>query len=522
MKMPSKTNHWIIKSIKRPGRYAALWLVLVFALLWSVSSAGQSSTVFNIPPNDTEAFLEAIREANKTAGQYVIRLADNSEYAFDLINNPPESISVTLTIEGQNSRLVAIDGEQGFGQLFVVGSGASLGVSNLTIRGFHSKQDSSSVNREGLISVQERGSLVVKDVQIDQITATSQSGINGGVFTNAGKLLLESVRISNVTSTGNGVVIWNEGTAELENVLIIDSVRLSPAGEIVTGWYIFNANTGELDIRFSTFIATSNLIAPEQPQHLIFHDSGGFILSSKSTVTASILVDLGCSEVSAGYNLINDPTCESPFIQQAATDLVGVSPGPLLIESQDGYVVIPQNGSPAQDGVKDLDVTCPLTDVLGTRRPQDGNGDGIARCDIGAFEKEESARLFAGGENGVYYDASQDGHYVTLEEVRPNVYLIKWETFDLNGQQAWIFALGSRVGDTISGDAFIMPHGVLIPGGGADVNMDALQDWGTITLQLFNCRAGEFRYASSLPQFGSGSFPLDRLAFIEGLGCRSN
>ncbi len=50
--------------------------------------------------------------------------------------------------------------------------------------------------------------------------------------------------------------------------------------------------------------------------------------------------------------------------------------------------------------------------------------------------------------------------------------------------------------------------------------MDALQDWGTMTLQLFDCRSGEFRYASSLPQFGSGSFALTRLAMINGLGCR--
>jgi len=46
--------------------------------------------------------------------------------------------------------------------------------------------------------------------------------------------------------------------------------------------------------------------------------------------------------------------------------------------------------------------------------------------------------------------------------------------------------------DTISGDAFMMPQGLLIPSGGAEVNMDVLQDWGTMTLQLFDCRCGEF------------------------------
>jgi hypothetical protein len=30
---------------------------------------------------------------------------------------------------------------------------------------------------------------------------------------------------------------------------------------------------------------------------------------------------------------------------------------------------------------------CPLTDQRGIARPQDGNRDGIAACDIGAFER---------------------------------------------------------------------------------------------------------------------------------------
>src|SRR5438093_10574702 len=31
--------------------------------------------------------------------------------------------------------------------------------------------------------------------------------------------------------------------------------------------------------------------------------------------------------------------------------------------------------------------TCETTDQRGVARPQDGNGDGLARCDIGAFER---------------------------------------------------------------------------------------------------------------------------------------
>ena len=40
------------------------------------------------------------------------------------------------------------------------------------------------------------------------------------------------------------------------------------------------------------------------------------------------------------------------------------------------------SGSPAIDRVP----SCPPIDQRGVRRPSDGNGDGVARCDIGAFE----------------------------------------------------------------------------------------------------------------------------------------
>ena len=43
-------------------------------------------------------------------------------------------------------------------------------------------------------------------------------------------------------------------------------------------------------------------------------------------------------------------------------------------------------GNPAQRGT--ADTTCEATDQRGVTRPQDGHGDGLARCDIGAFELE--------------------------------------------------------------------------------------------------------------------------------------
>ncbi|MBI4489334.1 MAG: hypothetical protein HY694_09640, partial [Deltaproteobacteria bacterium] len=43
-------------------------------------------------------------------------------------------------------------------------------------------------------------------------------------------------------------------------------------------------------------------------------------------------------------------------------------------------------GSPAIDAIPSLDPGCTGKDQRGVDRPQDGDGDTIARCDVGAFE----------------------------------------------------------------------------------------------------------------------------------------
>jgi len=65
-----------------------------------------------------------------------------------------------------------------------------------------------------------------------------------------------------------------------------------------------------------------------------------------------------------------DDLCEDPVLGGPLSGVdYGMTPGP---------------SSPAIDGGDDD--MCPSVDVLGERRPADGNGDGSAACDIGAYE----------------------------------------------------------------------------------------------------------------------------------------
>jgi hypothetical protein len=90
---------------------------------------------------------------------------------------------------------------------------------------------------------------------------------------------------------------------------------------------------------------------------------------------------IGREVASSGHNLAGDDSCRL----RHATDLLGTDP--LLLSLEDNGGPTPTHAlhpdSPAIDAV---DGECEPTDQRGVLRPQDGDGDGVATCDIGAFE----------------------------------------------------------------------------------------------------------------------------------------
>lgn len=89
---------------------------------------------------------------------------------------------------------------------------------------------------------------------------------------------------------------------------------------------------------------------------------------------------------SEGHNLLGD--LGGCGLAPLGTDLVGVDP---RVQSDDGYR--PHFDSPAVDAGDPA--TCKALDFYRVARPQDGDGDGEAVCDIGAVERGPS--LFADG-----------------------------------------------------------------------------------------------------------------------------
>ncbi|MEN1729756.1 MAG: choice-of-anchor Q domain-containing protein, partial [Pseudomonadota bacterium] len=88
--------------------------------------------------------------------------------------------------------------------------------------------------------------------------------------------------------------------------------------------------------------------------------------------------------VSSGGNLFND-NLEGCGIALQTGDLIDVDPNfQALITREDRQpTLLPREGSVAVDSAEGA---CPDKDLRGLARPQDGDGNGSALCDRGAFE----------------------------------------------------------------------------------------------------------------------------------------
>lgn len=413
-----------------------------------------------------------------TAG--IVRVADGDCVAFRNAFAQASAVPTTIMLARNGSYVGAFGACEAIlqqGNLIIEGNGATITDSHIGGVGY-------------MINVAAGASLTVRNLRIVDTTTTDHlASVNR--FENLGALSFE-----NVTINGNG---WTP---------TFNSSPNSTATFRNTTWIKASLN-GTFDAYNSTFVDSGLTLGPSGMSPT---------LQSHISLSNSLLSSSGqlCSQTnggslgSLGGNVLSDSSCGlfgvgdkvvSNLALQAAADHGGLVPTVQIDYASPAY----------RAGVAQY---CEATDARGVARD-------AANCDAGAYEFGGGVGLVtANGMNGLYYvPGIANGHYVSVQRIHDNKdVMVFWNTFDRNGNQAWIFGVGTQTSARhVHALAYRNLGGVLQPGGPA-TGAKASQ-WGTVDIDLTSCAAAQFNYQSDLPEFGSGQFPLSRLAFESAIDC---
>jgi CSLREA domain-containing protein len=209
------------------------------------------------------------------------------------------------------------------------------------------------------------------DVTFENNAADFWGGAIDNAFANM--TLIRTTFINNTAGDDGGAICNQEGSMLVENSTFVGNS--APNGGVV--W-----NSGSAAFDSSTMSGN----APGGAQVAFFQADGG-LLDFRSSILANgpgRNCNVATGVTSSGYNLASDSSCGL----NATGDQQNTNPqlGPLADNGGLTQTLLPLPGSPAID--TGSNAICAADDQRGQARPIDGDGDGQARCDIGAVEVE--------------------------------------------------------------------------------------------------------------------------------------
>lgn len=226
------------------------------------------------------------------------------------------------------------------------------------------------------------GTVIITESTLSNNSAPLQYGYGGGIRNYGGPVTITDSTLSGNTASlyGGGIFSGEGGT-----VLITNST-LSGNSATVSGGGIF-LQQGTVDLDYSTL--SNNSGAGSGGLHL-YPGNYSAMLTLKHSIVASGISGSNCAGNSVtdnGYNLDSDGTCglTQPTSRPSTNPLLW----PLTNNCGPTQTHALREGSPAIDAIPAaVDGTCAVNqDQRGALRPQDGNWDGVAACDIGAVEQ---------------------------------------------------------------------------------------------------------------------------------------
>ncbi|WP_026795717.1 MULTISPECIES: DUF4347 domain-containing protein [Planktothrix] len=337
---------------------------------------GTGATNLTISGNNASRVLEISQLLNQAPVNLIGITVANGYEGFET------SLGGGITINGGNVYLLdCIVAEN----IALVGGGISVNKGSFTVQN-STISNNKAVFDGGGISV-SIGSFTVQNSTISNNEAVLDGG---GVLVDNGSFFAQNSTISNnkATSNGGGIFFANsnyQGPLNGLNFLVLNSTIAFNRAETGGGIILSNGSLG---------IIENSIIAGNSPQSI-----------------TGISPDVSGSFDSYGLNLIGNPNGSTGFEQdKTITDIIQV----LDVELKNNggstltHALVPNLVNPAIDAGNNQpglvffsDFT---TDQRGVDRIIDGNGDGNAVVDLGAFELQEPIQLTLGSINGIKFN----------------------------------------------------------------------------------------------------------------------
>ena len=465
---------------------------------------------------DTVALIEAVHAANRSGEPTTIRLGGIFRFG-EGQRIPPITGDIEMINGPAHTPPVFRPGEEAPHQLIRVMAGGRLKLADIRIKDFWL----SHIRTHDGPLIENDGELVIVQSRFENLIGITGAGFccfhdRDPVIRNRGNLRMEHTSFLDVSAVVQGSVLENDGgNAELREVLTAARVpAFSPAIANLRGRLrITNATFGAPEPALHTEPGArtemaNTVIRPVPGQIPPEGIAEGWFVTEVQACTGPV--------ISLGHNLAADDSC----LLNGPGDVEGQPTGtfPLSLESGRWDQLVPVIGlaaaSPAVDSADPR--YCGQFDIRGTPRIVDGDNDGVRGCDRGAVELSQR-RITEGGITGLYHVPEHDGHYLNILQNDHNV-LVIWNTFDQEGNQAWIFATGELInGRSLVAEAYTNENGVLTDVGPIDI--ERAIPWGTVTLELESCNRGRLLFETDRPRFVSGELPFRRLAGSRQLGC---
>lgn len=236
-----------------------------------------------------------------------------------------------------------------------------------------------STNGDGVLFVQEAGTLQVENLTIYSNTVT---GNGGGIYGSGNVEIINSTISGNQANGEGGGLYLAGGSHNLKNVTITGNTADADEDDIGDGGGIFDISNA-VNIQNSIIAQNRDLSGSgEQDGNESWDCAGDFISTGYNLITDNT----GCSgfdadgDVTGGWDNGNFSVLHANLNQLA--DNGGVTLTHMPINSENNLVI--DQGNPAVPA--SLEAACQNLDQRGIPRPVDGNGDGERRCDKGAVE----------------------------------------------------------------------------------------------------------------------------------------